>query len=290
MTTRSAHPSRRVRTRRTLGHTSTAAVAAAFAALVCFAGSSNAAKAGSTQTLTASADTYLRSGAPDTNEGGAPFTMLRASGENRTLVSFSESQIQAAAGTGRLISATLTFPITQNSNNWGSTGRTVSVYRLTSPWSEGNGYVQGAQPPNRGTGAGATWNCATDANIATQATDCSGVTAWTMGKPSQPQLHPWVEPATSSALIQNGQTGALSFDVTPDVQAFLAGTAQNDGWIVKKDVEGDSGQVQFGSKEGGSPAQLVLTVASSADTTPPSAPANIGGRGYSRSVGTQAPT
>lgn len=41
-----------------------------------------------TTSLPAAADTYVRSGAADTNEGGAPFLRVRASGDNRGLVRF----------------------------------------------------------------------------------------------------------------------------------------------------------------------------------------------------------
>lgn len=53
---------------------------------------------------------------------------------------------------------------------------------------------------------------------------------------SQPR--PWDATATSSALIQSHQAGAVTFDVTADVQAFLAGAQPNRGWIVKKTEEG----------------------------------------------------
>lgn len=203
-------------------------------------------------TLQASADTYLRSGAPNTNEGSSSFLRLRASGDNRALVRFDQTALQAAAQDRWLVSARLELTITHNANNWGPSGRTISVYRLTSPWEEGNGFVDQGSPPNRGAGSGATWECAVDANIANQARDCSGSTQWEMGKPNQPGLHPWVEPATASVLITNDLTGTISFDVTDNVDAFLSEASENFGWIVKKDVEGDPGLVEFASRESGS--------------------------------------
>lgn len=210
--------------------------------------------------LAANADTYLRAGAPDTNEGASTFLRLRASGDNRSLVRFDQAAIATAVGSGSLTSATLELKITDNGNNWGSTGRTISVYRLTSAWAEGNGFVDRGSPPNRGSGAGATWACAIDADISDQGKDCAGATEWEMGMPNQPELHPWTEPATANALIQNGQTGTVSFDVTQDVQVFLAVPSSNQGWIVKKDVEGQPGLVEFGSRETPNGPRLVLTV------------------------------
>ena len=211
-------------------------------------------------TLQASADTYVRSGAPDTNEGGSSFLRLRASGENRALVRFDQAALAQAVGSGAVASASLELDIAENGNNWGSSGRTVSVFRLTSDWAEGNGFVDQGSPPNRGTGSGATWACAIDADISDQGKDCSGTTEWEMAKPNEPELHPWAEPATHTVLITNGLTGTISFDVTADVQAFLAGGTPNHGWIVKKDLEGPSGQVQFASRETGGGPRLVVVV------------------------------
>ena len=223
--------------------------------------------------LTAAGDTYLRSGAPDTNEGDSSFLRLRASGDNRALVRFDQSALQAAVGSQTLVSATLELDISENGNNWGSSGRTVSVYRLTADWAEGEGFVDQGSPPDRGTGSGATWACAIDSDISDQGKDCSGTTEWEMGQPSQAELHPWVEQATSSVLITNGLSGTVSFDVTADVQAFLAGSVPNDGWIVKKELEGPSGLVQFASRETGSGPRLVVTVEGvsqpPANTAPP---------------------
>lgn len=160
--------------------------------------------------LQASADTYLRSGAPDTNEGGSTFLRLRASGDNRTIVRVDQAALEDAVGDSTVVSASLKFRIDSNGNNWGSSGRTIGAYRLTSVWSEGTGFVDGGSPPNRGTGSGATWACASDSDISNQAKNCSGASEWEMGKPNQPQLHPWVAQATGEALITNGMAGTVS--------------------------------------------------------------------------------
>ena len=95
-----------------------------------------------------------------------------------------------------------------------------------------------------------------------------------MGMPNQPQLHPWVEPATATVLITNGLSGTVGFDVTADVLALLTGVAANNGWIVKKDLEGPSGLVEFASRESGSSGpRLVLTIEQASgppvNTSPP---------------------
>ena len=52
----------------------------------------------------------------------------------------------------------------------------------------------------------------------------------------------------------------VEFDVTQDVQAFLNGTSTNYGWIIKKTVDSESGQVEFASREetGSNAPELVL--------------------------------
>lgn len=66
--------------------------------------------------------------------------------------------------------------------------------------------------------------------------------------------------------------------MTSDVAAFLAGTP-NYGWIVRKDDESATGQVDYFSKEGSNPPQLVLTVAGnvsvSVSVTPSSASLSV---------------
>lgn len=93
-------------------------------------------------------------------------------------------------------------------------------------------------------------------------------TSWDMaGAP------PWEALPTAQALITNGQTGVVSFDVTQDVAAFLNGTS-NHGWIVKKTDENQSGTVLFHSRDvnqaSNIPPTLILAVAAS--TVPPQAP------------------
>src|SRR4029453_12025525 len=81
----------------------------------------------------------------------------------------------------------------------------------------------------------------------------------------------FAEDATDSVLHTNGRTGWIPFNVTGDVLAFLTGTS-NQGWLLKKQDEGQSGLVEYTSLEG-TPMQaprLVLVVESpGADTVPP---------------------
>jgi len=187
------------------------------------------------------ADTYLRQGAPNQNQGSDPILRLQASGNNRALLRFDRAAIAAAVGAGTLEGARLEFMIAFNADNWGSAGRTIDLHRLTQAWTE----------------AGATWNCADDTNQANQSADCAGETAWSM---SGSGARPWEEVPAATATITNGLSGVVSFDVTAEVAAVLAGGGEHHGWILKKTLEGQAGRVEFGSRESGTPPRLVLEV------------------------------
>lgn len=210
----------------------------------------------STTTLIPTADSYIKQGSQNENEGASTFLRLQSSGHNRAVVKFDESQIQQAVGNSQNYTATLQFTISDNGNNWGTSGRTIELHRLLQNWAEGNGFIDSNSPANRGTGSGITWNCATDSNIANQNNDCTGTTAWNMDNSS---LWPFASAVTASTNIINNQTGTISFNITSDVQSFLNGTNQNYGWLIKKTDEGANGKIQFGSKESSNSPKLIIT-------------------------------
>ncbi len=203
-------------------------------------------------TAFASMDTYINEGKPDENFGNLHRLRLRKAGRNRALVLFDQAAIQAAVGTGTLVSATLELTIRSDKNDdWPPSGGTIDIHRMNQSWAE----------------LGATWHCAADSDVTNSQPDCPA-TSWDMaGAP------PWEPSVTAQALITNGQTGVVSFEVTQDVAAFLSGTA-NHGWIVKKADESQSGTVLFHSRDvnqpSNTPPALILTVAAS--TVPPQAP------------------
>lgn len=202
----------------------------------------------------ASSDTYVQGGSANRNNGGAQLMQVRSNGNNRALVRFDQAAMQAAVGNATVLGATLELTITANGNNWGASGRTVDVHRLLVDWAEGNG-----TDSDRGSGLGATWNCAIDAQIENQAKNCTGGAEWEMGQPGNPAVHPWQQAPTATQMITNNQTGIVEYDVTADVVAFLQGTTPNHGWIVRKTDETQAGTVSFGTKEGGAVAELVVS-------------------------------
>jgi hypothetical protein len=202
-----------------------------------------------TVTFNSVADTYVRSGLTNHNQGGSQFMQVQSSGDNRGLVRFDQNVMQSSIS-GNVISAKLRLTITDTMGSWGTTGRTVDVHRLISDWVEGNGTEN-----DKGTGSGATWNCAIDSIISNTAKNCSGSTEWNMGQPSN---HPWMQAATDTEVIITNQTGIVEYDVTSDVAAFMNGTS-NYGWLIKKTNENQTGQVSFGTRESSSVPQLVVT-------------------------------
>lgn len=71
----------------------------------------------------------------------------------------------------------------------------------------------------------------------------------------------WVqlESSTDKVVVRNTRTD-LEPGIHTDAQAFLGGTTQNFGWLLKKEQEGQSGAVEFASRESGNPAELIVTV------------------------------
>ncbi len=190
--------------------------------------------------LAPSADTYIRQGSPNQNQGAEVILRLQSSGKNRALLRWDQAALVQAVAGGTVTSARLQLTIADLGDNWSTPGRTIELHRMTQAWTE----------------LGATWNCATDSVPGNSKPDCTGATAWDMDHSA---AYPFVAETSATARLRNGQTGVVSFDVTADVLAWLSGQP-NDGWVLKKTVEGDPGMVDFGSRERATPPQLVLLV------------------------------
>lgn len=188
-----------------------------------------------TQTFGSAADSYVKEGQPNKNQGTEGILRIRQSGQNRSLVQFDQSAIDTFVGNRAVTSATLRIYISLNSNNWGMSGRDVSAHRMTTDWTE----------------LGATWNCPNDVNTGNNAPD--GI-QWEMGNAS---LWPFVSTPSDTVLHTNGLVGWIEFDVTTDVQGFLSGNP-NFGWLIKKVNENQAGSVEYSSKEGLNPPELVI--------------------------------
>jgi RHS repeat-associated protein len=196
-------------------------------------------------TLFAVADTYLRQGTSGKSHGREALLRVEHGGKSGALVRFDQGEIAAATGDGRLVSATLWLHVESRPDLWGPDGGTVDVHRMTADWSE----------------LSATWRCGNDASVARPRADCAP--QWAGGD--------FADEATDSLPHANGLTGWATFDVSADVAAFLAGTA-NHGWLVKAHDDDRGGRVDYSSREGapGREPRLVLLVESAAsDGVPP---------------------
>jgi Putative metal-binding motif len=182
----------------------------------------------------ASKDSFLRYRRHNINEGANEILVVRPSVANRPVVGFDLTSVNAAGVT----SARLVLNVKRNRKHWGRSGQTVDVHPLLADFDEGNGKTFMVFPgQRRGTGAGVTWECASDANIANTRTDCDP--QWNGGT---------VGPATDSFLHLNTTTGEVSFDVTADVKAGRS------SWLLKKTDENQPGRVDYYSREGAAAA------------------------------------
>lgn len=195
-------------------------------------------------------DVYIRKGSANDNEGASQELIVQSTGKNRSILDFGTAPfINLQVGPSEIESAVLRLTITENGNNWGTVGRQIDIHRVVHNWAEGNG-----AGGNKGTGTGATWNCAIDSDIANNKANCSGVTDWDMDNPAAI----WSSNPTDSVTIINNQAGIVEFDVTDDVRAILQGTTYY-GWIIKLNNESQNGRIHFGSNEHTDRPEVVVT-------------------------------
>lgn len=194
-----------------------------------------------TSALLPTGDTHIRSPIPDTNRGTQDRLWVRGkNGRDRSLVQFDTAAIRAGVGGGRLTSAALELTV-DTAFGWGGSGRWLGAYRMLRGWTE----------------LGATFNCADDTDPGNGTFDCDAADQWDMMAPPGTEF---AAVPTDTLLFVNGQTGAVQFDVTADIQALLDGSTPHLGWMLARTDETSGGKVEFSSREGGSPPRLVLGV------------------------------
>jgi len=182
------------------------------------------------ETLTASKDSFLMRGPPNKNVGAHKTLRLHANDQNRAVVGFDLTGISLEG----LEQAQLVLTISSIGNNWGPYGRPVRAHRLLETFTEGNGSEE-----LEGTGAGVSWNCASDLTISNLSRDCA--TSWNGGS---------FAPATAPAVVhRNPMTGEVAFDVTEDVLALGPGATEA-LFLVKKEDGPGAGHVEYWSREG----------------------------------------
>jgi len=206
--------------------------------------------------IEASADTFIRIGWENRNEGLEPILQVRDPA-NRVLVRFPQASVRQAVGARELESAELSLCIVFNNQHWSHRtpeGKVVNVHRLTKDWSEDQ----------------ASW----DRNV------FGG--CW-FGSPPCDQTPQGgaFEPAPTASLTFFDETaGCVAWDVTEDVRSFLCrdseDCAPNHGWLVKKELdhESDPGKVIFLSRDAARPLtghrpQLILLLTTATPTPTP---------------------
>src|SRR5262249_1077025 len=181
-------------------------------AVVIFLAIPGGARAQTTTTLSASQDSWLDKANPDTNHG-TDTTLVVDPKASSVKRTFVQFDLSSIPPCATINSATLKLTITTS----GASSRAHAVHRLTQSWNE----------------AGVAWK-------------------------SRDGINSWPNPggtfnATATATASTGTASGvvISWDVTGDVAAFVAGTAVNNGWVVKDISETGGASIQFlyGSRE-----------------------------------------
>ncbi|MEP0842388.1 MAG: thrombospondin type 3 repeat-containing protein, partial [Phycisphaerae bacterium] len=186
--------------------------------------------------LYANQDSFLRQDPTDeVNEGANTRLRVAKSGLNRAVVAFDMTGVETEGIRKAMLVLTLAeapvgFPTNGN--------RKVRAYRLNVAWTEGNGFNLGGG--TRGSGAGATWSCPSDANVANTSADCGS--PWNGG-----DYHAATGPGVVHAADMPVE---VRFDVTDDLRA----TGAPHGWLLKKMQENENGTASYYSREGAAAA------------------------------------
>ncbi|MES1183828.1 MAG: DNRLRE domain-containing protein [Myxococcales bacterium] len=180
-------------------------------------------------------DATLSSASPNANFGSA--TTVEISAQKAGVFEFDRKAVLAARGTGRLIkSARLELNLSSGSS-------ALDAYPMRQKWEE----------------LGATWSCGNDRDSASATTLCYTNDRWSVPR----RAHTFENPYKPDAGVAGtAATGKVVFDVTEDVQTFLASGA-NVGWMVQ--ARTTSSTTLF-SREGAKPAKLVIDAVPFTDT------------------------
>ncbi len=177
----------------------------------------------------ATQDSWILQASPNQNKGkdGNLHAQGLSGKLRRTLVQFDLSSIPPSSCVS---SAMLRLTLTKVP----ATSRIYNVHRVLASWTAGTGV----------TNSGVTWNWR------------DGVLPWdTAGGDFA---------AAPTAATPTGRIKGvtLQWNVTADVAAFVAGTAVNNGWLIRDANEGTGGEFAFASRENGAAAkrpQLVVS-------------------------------
>ncbi|HEY6379439.1 MAG TPA: DNRLRE domain-containing protein [Candidatus Dormibacteraeota bacterium] len=156
------------------------------------------------------ADTYVQQGSPATNAGAATSMVVRSSAgaNDRIYVSFNLAKCSPAIPAAAIIrNATLNLYVTAIP---ATTCRTLDIFKIAAAWSE----------------AGITWN--------NQPVGASINNPPTAQRTSSTTVGP------SSPCVYTTANQYIPWSVTADVSQFVAGSATNNGWMIRDDTEGSA--------------------------------------------------
>jgi hypothetical protein len=203
-------------------------------AAVLLAGPEHPAYAGSGNGTFASA-TFINSGQPNNNNGGASEIYIGNDFENESLRGLVRFNVTGSLSTRAIVTAASVTMYTGTLSGSPPVAATVSLYRVVVPWGQGTGvgadvtgdFTQG-QPCSAG---GATWN----------QPQCAA-SSWSFASWSASAS----VPATSSSLVTwNSTAGLIS-----DVQGWLDNPASNYGWLLLSSTETTYDSMQPFTKSG----------------------------------------
>ena len=189
----------------------------------------------------ANRDTYVRELAPTKNYGAQTAVRVQGLDRARSIVQFDQAALVAAAAGRTVTEASLELTVQEISWIWGQ----ISAHRVKSASTE----------------LGATWSCANDTITSNSTNNCTTANSWQMNA-LLPASLAYVATASDTQGVSSGAT-VVKFNVTADVQAFLAGTQTNNGWLLKMVIDAVPGVVAFRSRESATPPRLVLDLAGS---------------------------
>jgi alpha-tubulin suppressor-like RCC1 family protein len=186
--------------------------------------------------INANRDTTVRELLPFSAAGTATTVSVQGLSRERAIVQFDQPALVAAAAGRPVVEAALEVTIQDKTLLLGQ----VAAHRMKSASTE----------------PGATWACANDTNTSNLLNNCTTANSWQMASLLSSGL-PYVSSASDTENISLS-TSVVRFTVTADVQAFLAGTQPNNGWLLKVQSELLPGGVRFKSRESATPPRLIL--------------------------------
>ncbi len=213
----------------------------------------------------ASADTFINSAFPDNNDGTSPSLYTGENGKGGAMRALVKFDLPAAwPGHVTVTRAVLTMVTrgTGLTETMPPTAATASLQALTVAWTEGTGFGDSTNSNTVGEACGttgATWN----------QPDCAGGTPWTGGAASSAVSGTAAVPAALETTVTWDSDTAGNAGMVADVQSWIDGPTNNQGWRIASTSEGTMGEAQrfYAREVAGKGPLLTVTAACGAGLT-----------------------